>query len=286
MAKIGVQAMMLKDKFSELGAYETLKKVTELGYNYIEISQIPMTEENVSEIKRAAEDFNIKIAAMTAALEAFPGMNMENLTDDFDKIVKDCKTLNCNYLRIGILPFHCMGNMTKIIDFTKKMNEVAERLLKEGIHLYYHNHHIEFEKYDGKLILDIMKDHADKIGFEIDVHWVYRGGIDPVKLLEDYSGKVALVHLKDYRIGPFDIKALEFLKEGKHKEFTQSFVGSIQFAEVGEGTLDFKSIIPAAIDSGAEYLLVEQDDTYGVDPFKALETSAKNLKEMGFGELF
>ena len=87
MAKIGVQAMMLKDKFSELGAYETLKKVTELGYNYIEISQIPMTEENVSEIKRAAEDFNIKIVAMTAALEAFPGMNMENLTDDFDKII-------------------------------------------------------------------------------------------------------------------------------------------------------------------------------------------------------
>lgn len=41
-AKIGVQAMMLKEKFEELGAYDTLKKVSELGYHSIEISQIPM----------------------------------------------------------------------------------------------------------------------------------------------------------------------------------------------------------------------------------------------------
>lgn len=286
MGKIGVQAMMLKDKFSELGAYETLKKVKELGYNYIELSQIPMTEENVREIKRAVTDFNIKIAAMSAPLEAMGGMKMENLTDDFEKIVNDCKTLDCSYLRIGILPFHCMGSIEKIIDFSQKMNVMAERLLKEGINLYYHNHHIEFEKYEGKFILDIIREHADKIGFELDLHWVYRGGLDPVSVLKEYSGKVALVHLKDYRVGPFDQKALEFLKEGRHNEFMQAFVGTVQFAEVGEGTLDFKNIIPEAINAGAEYLLVEQDDTYGTDPFICLETSAKNLKKMGFENLF
>ena len=41
--KVGVQAMMLKGKFGELGAYETLKRVGELGYRCVEISQIPMT---------------------------------------------------------------------------------------------------------------------------------------------------------------------------------------------------------------------------------------------------
>ena len=41
--KIGVQAMMLKEKFEEIGTFETLKQVSELGYKAVEISKIPMT---------------------------------------------------------------------------------------------------------------------------------------------------------------------------------------------------------------------------------------------------
>ena len=43
MAKIGVQAMMLQDSFKDLGAFETLRKVNAIGYNAVEVSQIPMT---------------------------------------------------------------------------------------------------------------------------------------------------------------------------------------------------------------------------------------------------
>lgn len=286
MAKIGVQAMMLKSKFETLGAYETLKKVSELGYKYIEVSQIPMSEENVSEIKRACDDFGIKIASLSAALESNAGMKNENLTDDFDKIVKDCKTLNCNYLRIGMLPFHCMGNLENIVNFSKKMNEVAKKLKEHGIYLYYHNHHIEFEKYEGKYILDIIRENADEVGFELDLHWVHRSGFDPIEILEKYSGSVALVHLKDYRVGKFDPNSLELLKEGKIKEFMNAFVSTIEFAEVGEGNLNFRKIIPVAINAGAKYLLVEQDDTYGKDPFESLEISANNLRKLGFADLF
>jgi sugar phosphate isomerase/epimerase len=60
----------------------------------------------------------------------------------------------------------------------------------------------------------------------------------------------------------------------------------VQFAEVGEGNLDFASIIPKAIESGAEYLLVEQDQLYGRTVFEALTTSHDNLVALGFGDLF
>ena len=45
-----------------------MKKISELGYHAVEVSQIPMTPENVAEIKRASEEFDIKIAAMSAGL--------------------------------------------------------------------------------------------------------------------------------------------------------------------------------------------------------------------------
>lgn len=284
-AKIGVQGMMLKDKFKEMGLYDGLKKMKDIGFSYIELSQIPMTPENVAEIKRACEDFDIKIAAMSAALEDM-GMGGENLTDDFEKIVDDCKTLNCNYLRVGMLPFQLMGNMEKILEFSKKMDKMAERLAEHGIHLYYHNHHVEFEKIDGEFMLYIIRDTAQKIGFELDVHWVHRGGVHPPKVIRDFAGKVGLIHLKDYRIAKFDPAILNYMKEGDFKTFMDKFANRVEFAEVGEGSLDFKEIIEAGIEAGAEYFLIEQDDTYGRDPFESLEISRDNLVKLGYADMF
>ncbi len=285
-AKIGVQAMMLKGKFDELGAYETLKKVSELGFRCIELSQIEMSAENVSEIKRACEDFNIEIAAVSAGLEPSGKMPQETLTTHFDKIVEDCKTLGCNFIRIGMLPFQCMGSTEKVLEFCDKANEVAKKLAEHHIKLYYHNHHVEFQKYDGKYLLDIMKEKADQIGFELDVHWIQRGGLNPIDVIRAYSGKVDLLHLKDYRIGSLPESAFEALGKGDFMNFMNAFTNIVEFAEVGEGSLDMKGIIEEGLACGVKYLLIEQDNQYGKDPFDCLALSAQNLRKLGYEGLF
>lgn len=282
--KIGVQMMMLKGKVEEIGVYETMRKISELGYHCVEVSQIPMTAENVSELKRACADFDIQIASLSAGLDPMmPGMPGETLTNDFDKIVNDCKTLNCNFLRIGMLPFNVLGNKDKIMDFVKRADAVAERLAEHGISLYYHNHHIEFQKYDGEYLLDIIKNNTTHIGFELDVHWIQRGGENPAEFIKKYAGRIALLHLKDYRIGQLDTSALA---SGDMSKFMQAFSNVIQFAEVGEGTLDMKGIIEAGLESGSQYFLVEQDDVYGRDPFDCLKTSGDNLRKLGYADWF
>ena len=91
---------------------------------------------------------------------------------------------------------------------------MAARLQEHGIRLYYHNHHIDFAKYDGRYLLDVLAERAPLVGFEIDVHWVQRGGLDPVATLRKYGGRVAMVHLKDYRIGRISPAAFEALDAG------------------------------------------------------------------------
>ena len=66
---IGIQMSTIKDKIEELGAYGTLKACAELGYHCVEVSQIPMTPENVEGMRKASEEFGVKIAACSAALE-------------------------------------------------------------------------------------------------------------------------------------------------------------------------------------------------------------------------
>ena len=87
VAKIGVQAMMLKDSFAEIGAFETLRKVSAIGYNAVEISQIPMTPENVAELDRSRSELGMDIAALSVAMETPKGTPGDSLADHFDKIV-------------------------------------------------------------------------------------------------------------------------------------------------------------------------------------------------------
>ena len=285
MARIGVQAMMLKNEFATDGAFTTLKRLSDLGFNAVEISQIPMSEANVGEIDRARTELGMEIAALSAVLDAPVGSPNESLTDKFDKIVADCKRLSCSMVRIGMMPFTAMASKDALFDFCRRSNEMADRLGDAGIALYYHNHHNEFAKYDGQYVLDIIREKAPSLKFELDVHWIQRGGKDPVKVLQDYAGLVDLVHLKDYRIGQMPARAFEALEEGDYSAFMAAFTGIVQFAEVGEGNLDFKAIIDQAVSSGAKYLLIEQDDQYGRSPFDCLATSRENLVRLGYSDL-
>jgi sugar phosphate isomerase/epimerase len=285
MPTIGVQASTIKNAFTELGPYETLKKVSDLGYHAVEMSQVAMTAENVAEMRRAQDELGVRIAALSAGLTPQRG-GTESLTTTFDKIVADCQTLGATMVRIGMLPFEAMGSLGLVTDFAGRANDAARALAAEGIDLYYHNHHVEFAKFDGKLMLDVIADTAPDVGMEIDVHWVHRGGQDPVATLAHHAGRVKLVHLKDYRIGLMPPAAMELLAAGDVAGFMGAFRDVVQFAEVGQGTLDWPRIVEQALASGAEYLFVEQDDTYGRDPFESLAMSRDHLVSLGYAHLF
>jgi len=281
MAKIGVQMMMLKEIVYKDGIYDVFKRLSDMGIKCVEVSQIPMTPKTIKEMKRACDDFGIEIAALSALLDPIhPGM--ASLNDSYDKIVDHCKTLNCNYLRMGMLPFEYIGSLEKSMEFAHKIEEMATRLEKDGIKLYYHNHHVEFVKYDGKYLLDIIKDNTRKIGFEIDVHWVQRGGANPTEFIEKYAGRLDLLHLKDYKIVEPNFEGID---HGDLAKFMSAFTDVVHFAEVGEGSLNFKDIIPAGLKAGAQYLLIEQDMMYGKDPFDCIKTSVDNLTKLGYGDL-
>lgn len=285
MVKIGVQASTIKAKFEELGPYETLKALSEMGYNSVEISQVATTPENIAEIRRATADFGMEIAAMSASLEP-QTEGGESLTTHYDKIVADCKAVDTDLLRIGMLPMPAMVSLEKVLEFCEKVNEVTKKLKDDGITLYYHNHHVEFRKYDGETLLDIIREKAPLLGFELDVHWIQRGGANPIEVIRDYKGKVELIHLKDYRVGAIPQDAIDALYKGDMDPFMNKFSNLIEFAELGTGILPLKEIIEESIAAGARYLLVEQDDTYGVDPFESLKVSRDHLIELGYKDLF
>ena len=288
---IGVQMSTVAGLIPSLGAYGIMKAIHEVGYNCVEISQFPMTPENVAAFQQACKDFGMTVSSISAAVAPMvPGMPGEYLCNeaDFKKMVADAKALNCDMMRIGMLPFTCMGSYEKAVEFAKEAEKYAVMLKEEGIDLYYHNHHVEFTRYNGELLLDIMREHAPHLGFELDIHWIHRGGVDPIKFIKKYAGAVRLLHLKDYRVGELPVPegGINVTDRAAIMEFMKMFTGNIEFAEVGEGTLDIVGCIEAGLESGAEFFLVEQDNTYGRDPLESLKISHDNLVKMGYGDWF
>lgn len=280
---IGVQMMMLRGKIGEIGITETLKKVKEIGFSTLELSQIPMTPENVEEIKQCLSDLDMKICATSASIKSMmPNVPMENLRDNFEKIVADTKALDCKYIRVGMISFDCLGSEEKIREFARELNEFGKRLKEEGLELYYHNHHVEFAKYNGKYIMDIMAEESNPeyLGFELDVHWLQRGGVNPLEWIKKLEGRTRILHIKDYRIS----QTLDL--SGGMQEIMRSLGEMVQFAEIGEGNLDIKAIVDLAGETGVNHIFIEQDDTYGKCPFESLEISARNLRKLGYGDRF
>jgi sugar phosphate isomerase/epimerase len=284
MAKIGVQMMMLKQQVERFGAYATLKSLADIGFGSVEVSQIPMTPDVISDFARARDDLGVQIAAISATVTDQPGAN-EPLDTRFDKIVADCHTLQTSNIRIGMMPHAAMRSAAALTNFCTMADEQARRLADEGIQLHYHNHHIEFAKRGGVYILDHIREQAPNLRFEIDVHWVQRGAEHPQSILKNYAGLVDLVHLKDYRIGDLPDEAFNALVRGDQETWHVAWTNVIEFGEVGEGNLDWPDIIDTAIASGARHLLIEQDRQYGRDPFDSLTISHHNLVELGYGDL-
>ena len=283
MARIGLQAMMLKNAVAELGAFEAFRRANEIGYRVAELSQIPLTGETVAELQRARDELGFEYCALSGSLAPGSGNSLE---EDFDQVVADCRTLGSDMVRIGMLPIPSMRSIETVLDFCRRADAAAERLSDEGIALYYHNHHVEFAKIDGRYLLDVIAEASPHVGLELDAHWIARGGLDPARVIAQYAGRVRMVHLKDYRIALPDAGIIDAVERGDYSAWGAAWNGLVQFAEVGEGNLDWPEIIDQSIRSGAEYLLVEQDELYGRTVWEALEISHRNLVSLGHADLF
>lgn len=280
MAILGVQMMMLKDQIEKDGMYSALSRLAELDIRCVEISQIPMSEKNTADLERAKSELGFEIGALSVSIKQKAGI--DSLESEFEKIVSDCKRLGVRFVRIGMMPFEAMVSKEATEAWAREANPYAEKLLENGITLCYHNHHADLIQFEGERIFDIVRRVAPAMMFEVDLHWVQRGGMAPLDMLEQYSGICKLIHVKDYRVSALPQEAIDLFESGKFQEGYDKFVNIIQFAEVGQGNMNWPKILPAAEKAGAEYFFIEQDMTYGRDPFDCIRDSREYLTSIGY----
>ncbi|UFU07507.1 sugar phosphate isomerase/epimerase family protein [Ruania halotolerans] len=283
--RLGVQLMTVRSEVDRMGLDRVLQRLAEIGLPNIEISQVPLSDENMAAFERARTDHGVEYAALSGTMEPSGAAN-PSLVDSYDDVLAHARTLGSERIRIGMLPALALRDADSLLAFCREAEAMARRLADDGIRLSYHNHHIEFARLGGREVLETIRAEAPTLWLELDVYWVQRGGHDPVRTLQRFAGVVDLVHLKDFRVSLPPAEAFDALAAGDRSGLGAHLAQPVQFAEVGEGTLDWAAIVRAGIEAGAAHLLIEQDDTYGRDPFESLASSHGHLAALGFGEMF
>jgi sugar phosphate isomerase/epimerase len=280
--KVAVQMIVFADEVKASGYGKVLRWIKERGVNFIELSKVPVNRETMPEIESLCKALPMGVCSMNVNLEGGSGGD-PNLADNFDELVSFGRRLKCEYFRIPSAPSWAFGKEDAHVRLAGILDDCGRRLLAEGIRFYYHHHEHEFQKYSGKLGLEILLENTDPshLGIELDTHWLQFGGQNPVAWIRRLKGRADLVHLKDYRIVmPAEGVSGEVVspKENRKK--------IVQFAEIGTGNLDMREIIEACVEVGSKYLIIEQDTSYELSPYDSIGTSIDSIRAMGFSELF
>ncbi len=242
--QVGLQLFTLRDHIkTPADVAVSMKKVREIGYTAVQVSGMgPIPEE---ELMRIVDGEGITLCATHES--------SAKILDEPEAVIERLQKLRCT---LTAYPFPAgvdFASPASIDELITKLDAAGAKMKAAGITLAYHNHGNEFHRAGNHTVLEQIyaRTHPDHLAAELDTYWVQYGGANPVQWCEKMTGRLPIIHLKDYTCTPQN---------------------QAMFCEVGYGNLDFPAIIAAAEKSGCQWFVVEQDKTPG-DPFESVRMS-------------
>lgn len=248
----GLQLYTLRDVIGT-DTRNVLEQVAAFGYKQIESYEGPqgmfwgMTPKG---FKDFMDSLGMKVVASHA-----------DIFKDFERKVEDAASIGMNYLAC---PF--IGAQKSLDEYKRvadQFNKAGQTCKDAGIRFAYHNHAYTFTPLEGELPQDVLMNNTDKdlVDFEMDIYWVVTAGKDPVAEMKKNDKRYKLVHVKDRK---------------KNTPLTNTDASCI----LGEGSIDYPSILKAANRYGAEYYIVEQEKYENSTPMASARANAAYMKAL------
>lgn len=169
-------------------------------------------------------------------------VSLGELSENTDKIVEYNRAVGNTRLIVPMLP----GSITPTDKagwqaMGRVFATLAANLKPKGMQLGFHNHAVELKVFEGRTGLEWFAEAAGPdVILTIDVAWAARGGQDPAALLRRLKGHVWNIHAKDNA------------PEGTNAD-------QRGFTTLGQGTVNWDAVLPAAREAGATWFTLEHD---------------------------
>lgn len=247
----------------------TIRAVSKMGYDGVETAGL--YGKTPAELKALLDKYSLTPISAHVSIAEFE-KDLKGTCADYAAL--GVKNVSIPYADISLLPAH-----EGYEKFRALILDISGELAKYDITLSYHNHDFEFEKADGKYLLDLLYSDVDEkcLKTQIDTCWANVGGVNPAEYVLSYSGRCPTVHLKDFD-GVKGEHMYAFIDDAEEKGAPS---GEFEFRPCGYGRQNLPEIVAASEKAGAKWLIVEQDQpSMGKTPLECAKMSIDYLKEI------
>jgi sugar phosphate isomerase/epimerase len=238
--KISIQLYTLRSVL-EVDLEGTLDALADIGYRKVELAGT--YGRTATEFRKLLDQRHLRATSTHVGIDG-----------DLDQAIADAKILGNRRSNVAWANFPTIAEWATFADRLEAAGKVYRRA---GIGFGYHNHNQEFALVEGVRPFDVLARRTSRrnVSFEMDLYWVVTGAADPVREFYKVAGRVRQYHVKDRA------------PDGG-------------FADLGEGTIDFRRIFRATWPLEVEEYIVENDQP--VDPLKCAETGYNYLANLRF----
>ena len=231
-SKIGIQLYTVRDQMAQ-DPVATVSAIAEIGYEEVEFAGLYGID--AERWREVLKDLKLKSPSGHYGLDQF--------RNNPEEMLETAKTLGQKWV---VLPYFRGDSLEDYREIAQLLNEVGKMARSYGLKVAYHNHAHEFEMMDGTFPMAVLLNETDPrlVDFELDLYWALEGmysndnpTADPVALFERWPRRFPLFHVKD-----------GFPKDE-----------GVDFADVGEGEIDFGRIFAHKAKSGVKHYFVEND---------------------------
>ena len=246
----------------------TLKKIKNLGINYVEGFDAPYIVENPHEFKSQLDAAGLKMFALH-------WNNLDDWRKDPTVIIETAKKLGAHYTGIAWLKVSKADTVTLEV-----INEAADILTKAclqakaaGLQLYYHIHGYELQPMaDEKTFFDSFVSRIDYncVRLEADIFWVTYAGQNPVQFMDKYGDGVELLHIKNManHVSTGVFTGADFMPPDMPAQ---------DWVPLGKGKIDYKSVFQKGKQIGVKWYILEMDK-YDGDVYAAMDSSLAYIR--------
>ncbi|WP_420583541.1 sugar phosphate isomerase/epimerase family protein [Ruegeria sp.] len=159
----------------------------------------------------------------------------------FDEIPRLLRRLSCE---VTVMPWLSPDKRPDTINgwraIAEQLAEWADQLAAQGIRLAFHNHDFDLVDLGRMTALDVILSHQD-LHWQPDIGWLAVSVPDPAALLRRYADRIVSVHAKDA---------------------DPSQQGDARWRNLGQGVVDWPSVLGVLSESPCSDLFVEHDETF------------------------
>ena len=180
---------------------ETMSVLRDLGYDYLEPSMDFAHPDSIAKLADQMKSKGLKPVSLYCGPRLHEAEKAKDVVAQLLAAAKVCKECGFQVISCNVAPIGREKTDDELKTQVAALKDFGQGLKDLGLELGIHHHLPEMASNAREFHHNFRNTDPGIVGFCYDVHWVWKGGIQPMDALREYGNRVVTWHIRQSRAG-------------------------------------------------------------------------------------